>query len=53
MRFLFGFGAEARFFPLVEGAGKGFFATARPFEIGFMKGPGVMLVFSLGAGYAF
>lgn len=56
VRFHFGFGAEARFFPLVEGAGKGFFATARPFEIGFMPGPGTTLVpynFSLGAGYAF
>ena len=52
----FGFGAEARFFPLVEGAGKGFFATARPFEIGFMPGTGTTFVpynFSLGAGYAF
>lgn len=52
----FGFGVEGRFFPLNEGAGKGFFAVARPFEIGFIPlsgGTSVPFTFSLGAGYAF
>ncbi len=31
MRAHFGFGVEGRFFPLTEGAGRGFFAVARPF----------------------
>lgn len=52
----FGFGVEGRFFPLTEGAGKGFFAVARPFELGFVPATGgtfVPYTFSLGAGYAF
>lgn len=40
LRAHFGFGVEGRFFPLVEGPGKGFFAVARPFEIGFIPGNG-------------
>ncbi|MBK8215167.1 MAG: hypothetical protein IPK71_15615 [Myxococcales bacterium] len=56
LRAHFGFGVEGRFFPLVEGPGKGFFAVARPFEIGFIPFTGGTLVpftFNLGAGYAF
>lgn len=55
-RFAFGLGAEGRFFPLNEGAGKGFFATAKPFELTFAPGSGGLLylyTFSAGAGYAF
>ena len=55
-RAYFGFGAEARFFPLNEGAGKGFFAAAKPFELGLSPGSGGLLTtytFHLGAGYAF
>lgn len=55
-RAYFGLGAEARFFPLSEGAGKGFFAAAKPFELGFAPGSGGMFTtytFHLGAGYAF
>jgi hypothetical protein len=52
----FGVGAEARFFPLNEGAGKGFFATAKPLELGFAPGSGGLVwtyTFNAGAGYAF
>jgi hypothetical protein len=54
----FGFGVEGRFFPLTEGAGKGFFAVARPLEIGFVPigggaGTAIPYTFSVGAGYAF
>lgn len=52
----FGFGAEGRFFPLKHGPGKGFFAVARPFEIGMIPGSGATLVlytFNAGAGFAF
>ncbi len=55
-RAYFGPGVEARFFPLNEGAGKGFFATARPFELIFAPGSGGLLytyTFNAGAGYAF
>jgi hypothetical protein len=55
-RAMFGFGAEARFFPLNEGAGKGFFAAAKPIELGFLPGTGGLFTtytFHLGAGYAF
>lgn len=53
----FGFGAEGRFFPLSEGAGKGFFAVARPLEVGFVPigggaGTAIPYTFSVGAGYA-
>jgi len=58
LRAHFGFGVEGRFFPLTEGAGKGFFAVARPFEVGFIpigSGLGTLVpyTFSVGAGYAF
>lgn len=58
LRAHFGFGVEGRFFPLTEGAGKGFFAVARPLEVGFIPiggGAGTLIpyTFSLGAGYAF
>lgn len=52
----FGFGAEGRFFPIKRGPGKGFFAVARPFEVGFIPAIGGTLVFytfSAGAGFAF
>jgi len=52
----FGVGAEARFFPLNEGGGKGFFATAKPLELGFAPGEGGLFwtyTFNAGAGYAF
>ncbi len=52
----FGFGAEGRFFPLKQGPGKGFFAVARPFEVGFIPLTGATLVlytFNAGAGFAF
>ena len=52
----FGFGVDGRFFPLTEGAGKGFFATAKPFELTFLPTSLVTFTFytfSVGAGYAF
>ena len=52
----FGAGVEGRFFPLNEGGGKGFFATAKPLELGFAPGSGGLLwtyTFNAGAGYAF
>lgn len=56
MRAHFGFGAEGRFFPLKQGPGKGFFAVARPFDIGLIPATGgtlALYTFSLGAGFAF
>ena len=58
LRAYFGPGLEARFFPIAHGAGKGFFGTARPFDLGFMPigsgaGTAIVYTFSVGLGYAF